>query len=72
VDIPPWVGKAMAVVWRGLMGCGHAALGNPTPCQPDWPRLEAPPAGHPERLVPYALLPPAQRRMWRELDRSLR
>jgi hypothetical protein len=62
----------MAVVCRGLMGCGQAAVCIPPPCPADWPRLEAPPAGHPERLVPYAHLPPAQQRMWREFDQSLR
>jgi len=62
----------MAAVWRGLEGCGHVAICLPPPYPVDWPRLEAPPAGHPERLVPYALLPPAQQRMWRELDDALR
>jgi hypothetical protein len=64
--------KCMAAVWRGLVGCGHATVCVPPPSPPERPRLEAPPAGHPERLVPYALLPSAQQRVWRELDESLR
>jgi hypothetical protein len=72
MDIQHEVRKVMAAVWSGLVGCGQIAVCIPPPRPADLPRLEATPVGHPERLVPYALLPSAQQRMWREFDELLR
>lgn len=50
----------------GVIAAGYAF--HPMPYWPPGHGPAAPPAPHPERVVPYGALSPAERRWWREFE----